>query len=612
MINITDKKECNGCCACVDVCPTKAISLVTDIEGFWYPEIDMELCIDCGLCEKVCPELHITELKKNEFEEPICYGAIHKDLEVRWDSTSGGLFSVFAEKMYEQNGYVSGAIFNDDFSVKNFISNNEEDLPQLRSSKYLQSKAEGLHSKIKKLLINNEKVLACGTPCQMAGLRRFLGKDYSNLIIIDFICRGVNSPKVFRKYLDSLEDEYGSKVVYIKEKNKELGWRSLSRKVVFENNKVYYGVGMEDSFRYGFHQTNVYCRPACYSCKYKGFPRIADITIADFWGIEKVNKNFDNNLGTSLIMVNNNKGAEYFNSIKSKIEWGKFSLNDALPHNQALVKPLTSPTIDREGFFKHLDKNTFDKTASLYFSNKKKLKIGVKQRLKALLRPWYNLVSTLGFNPITYYRFLWLNFFRKNTKSNWKLNHLIFPTSHTVFDIHPDAKIIINKAAKFGAKSVKGSKYESRLKMDKNISLVINDGPLTRYGTGPYLLRYGFDIQIVNEGKLIIGQGASNMNLNIMCAKEITIGNGVRIGRNVTIRDWNGPHVILSSSYRNHAPVIIGDNVWIASDVTIMPGVTIGDGAVIGGNSLVNKDVPKGAMVAGTPARIINENIEWY
>ena len=287
MIQIQNKQDCCGCNACGDICAHKAITFKTDIEGFWYPDVNKDLCTDCHLCEKVCPIINVKDLKKNDSETPLhTYAAIHKNLTVRWDSTSGGAFSALADAMYAQHGYVSGALYNEDFSVRNYISNNPEDLPRLRSSKYLQSKAEGLFKEILCLLRRGDRVLACGTPCQMAALRAFLRKDYENLVIVDFICRGVNSPKVYRAYLDSLEKKYGSKVVYVKAKNKELGWRNLTRKVTFANGQSYYGVYMDDDFRRGYH-TNVFCRPSCYDCKFKGFPRIADITIADYWGIEK-------------------------------------------------------------------------------------------------------------------------------------------------------------------------------------------------------------------------------------------------------------------------------------------------------------------------------------
>jgi acetyltransferase-like isoleucine patch superfamily enzyme/coenzyme F420-reducing hydrogenase beta subunit len=611
MININDKVNCNGCCACVDVCPTNAIALKTDIEGFWYPEVKHKNCTDCGLCEKVCPELHIAKLKKNDYETPICYAAINKNMKVRWDSTSGGLFSAMAEKMYEQGGYVSGAVYNEDFSVRNFISNNPDDLPRLRSSKYLQSKAEGLYKEIGKLIKSDKKVLACGTPCQMTALRSFLGKETENLIIVDFVCRGVNSPKVYRKYLNSLEEQHGGKVVYVKAKNKELGWRSLARKVVFDNGSVYYGAGMDDPFRRGYHVTNAYCRPSCYACNYKDFPRIADITIADFWGIEKVNKNLDNNIGTSLVMVNSKKGEYYFASIADKIEFERVSFESILPGNPALVKPLSPSKINREKFFNELDNYSFTEITETYFPNKKQRK-SKRQKIKAFLKFGLQMKRNLGFNPGNYMRFVWLNFVRKNSYTNLRKNQLIYPTSHTVFDIHPSAQITIQKDVIMGLKAVKGSKLESRLRMEAETQLTIDDGPATRYGDGSNIWRYGFDIQIVNGGKLIVGQGAFNMNIGIMCAHKITIGNGVRIGRDVTIRDWNGPHVVVSENYKNHAPVKIENHVWIASGATIMPGVTIGEGSVIASNAVVTKDVPARSMIAGVPAKVVKENIEWY
>jgi len=611
MIQIKDKSKCCGCCACVDVCAHHAITLKTDIEGFWYPEVDKEKCIECGLCEKVCPELHIEELKKNDFNKPAhTIAAINKNMSVRWDSTSGGAFSALADVMYAQGGYVSGAVYNEDFSVSNYISNNPEDLIRLRSSKYLQSKAEGLYKQIRDLLRNGEKVLACGTPCQMAALRSFLRKDYENLIIVDFICRGVNSPKVYRKYLDSLEKQYGGKVIYVKAKNKELGWRNLTRKVVFDNGKAYYGVHMDDDFRRGYH-TNVFCRPSCYHCQYKGFPRMADITIADYWGIERVDKNLDNNIGTSMILLNSKKGIEYFEKVKDKLEWEETNFDSILPGNIALRKSIEPAKIDRKTFFEDLDKGTFDDVVKKYFPKKDIKSLSLKQRIKNTIKPYYFIFKKFGFSFRAYTNFIKINY-RKNTSCNFKLGNVIYTMPSSVFDIHPSAKIDIKASMLYGNNPVKGMRIPTCLRMEANTTLEIHDGPLTRYGKGPYNLRYGAYIEIVNGGKLTIGQGAANVGLTIMCAKEVTIGNGVRIGRDVSIRDWNGPHVIINNHYRNHAPVHIGDSVWLCTGCSIMPGVTIGEGSVVAANATVTKDVPPHCLVGGSPAKIIKENIEWY
>lgn len=610
MIQIIDKSKCCGCNACGDICPKGAITFKTDIEGFWYPEVNMERCIDCGLCEIACPELHVDELKKNDYEKPVTIAAINKNMRVRWDSTSGGAFSALADVMYKQGGYVSGAVYNKDFSVRNLISNNPDDLVRLRSSKYLQSCAEGLYKETRDLLRKGEKVLACGTPCQMAALRSFLHKDYDNLIIIDFICRGVNSPKVYRKYLDSLERKYGGKVLYVKAKNKELGWRNLTRKVVFDNGNVYYGVRMDDDFRRGYH-TNVFCRPSCYVCQYKGFPRIADITIADYWGIEKVDKNLDNNIGTSMILLNSKKGEVYFELVKDKLEWEYTQFESILPGNSALEKPIEPAKINRAQFFEDLDKGTFDDVVQKYFPLQKGKGISLKGKIRQFIKPYYILHKKLGLSMKAYRNFILLHS-RKNTEFSWKAGNVIFTMPSAVFDIHPTAKIIINAPFLYGNNPVKGMRMPTCLRMEANTVLEIHNGPLTRYGNGAYNLRYGAYIEIVNGGKLTIGQGACNVGLTIMCAKEVTIGNGVRIGRNVSIRDWNGPHVIINDHYRNHAPVHIEDHVWLCSGCTIMPGVTVGNGSVVAANATVTKDVPPHSLVGGSPAKVLKENIEWY
>lgn len=610
MIQITDKSKCCGCNACGDICPKDAITFKTDIEGFWYPEVNMERCIDCGLCEKACPELHINELKKNDYERPVTIAAINKNMRVRWDSTSGGAFSALADVMYAQGGYVSGAVYNENFSVSNFISDNPEDLAKLRSSKYLQSYAEGLYKKVRDLLRKGEKVLACGTPCQMAALRSFLRKDYDNLIIVDFICRGVNSPKVYRKYLDSLERRYEGKVVYVKAKSKELGWRNLTRKVVFDNGKVYYGVRMDDDFRRGYH-TNVFCRPSCYVCQYKGFPRMADITIADYWGIEKVDKNLDNNIGTSMILLNSKKGEAYFDLVKDKLEWEYTKFESILQGNIALRKPIEPAKINREQFFEDLDKGTFDDVVQKYFPLKKEKDGSFKGKIKRIFKHYYFLYKKMGLSLKAYRNFIWLNG-RRNTECSWKSGNVIYTMSSAVFDIHPTAKISIDFPMIYGDNTVRKLRIPTCLRMEADTKLIVHGGPLTRYGNGPYIIRYGAYIEVVNGGKLTIGQGACNVGLTIMCAKEVTIGNGVRIGRNVSIRDWNGPHVIINDHYRNHAPVHIEDHVWLCSGCTIMPGVTVGEGSVVAANATVTKDVPPHSLVGGSPAKVLKENIEWY
>ena len=618
MINITNKVDCCGCNACGDICPKDSITFKTDIEGFWYPEVNLETCIDCHLCEKVCPIINIKDLKKNDYPKPAhTIAAVHKNMRVRWNSTSGGAYTALAETMLEKGGYISGAIYNEEFTgVHNYVTNNPKDLEQLRSSKYLQSYAEGIFKQIKQLLTSGENVLACGTPCQMAALRSFLRKDYDNLIIVDFICRGVNSPKVYRAYLDSLEKKYGSKVVYVKAKNKELGWRNLTRKVTFANGQSYYGVFMDDDFRRGYH-TNVFCRPSCYDCQFKGYPRIADITIADYWGIEKVDKNLDMNIGTSMILLNSDKGVAYFEQVKDKLEYRETAFESILGGNIALRKSIEPAKINRDAFFKDLDEHDFDYVTQKYYplsAKNQQTRQYPKNPVvlaKACLRKAFHMFRTVVNIIRNFSEYLQTYYINHRPNTNLQ-GGKVSVAANVVFDIHPSAIINVQHDIIIGRSEIKGFHYPSALKMEAGTELTIHGGPLTRYGNGPYLLRSGACIEIVNNGKLTLGQGACNVNLTIMCTKEITIGNGVRIGRNVSIRDYNGTHVIINDTYKNYAPVHIGDHCWLCTGCTIMPGVTVGEGSVVAANAVVTKDVPPHSLVAGSPAKVIKQNVEWY
>lgn len=217
MINISKKKDCCGCNACGDVCPKHSITFKIDKEGFWYPEVEMDTCIDCHLCEKVCPLLNKEEYKNIDgYVKPKTYALVHKNIEVRFDSTSGGAFTALAEEVYKQGGFVGGAIYNEDWSVSQFLSSSKNDLPKLRSSKYLQSHFDGFYKSVKEALKTEKPVLVCGSPCQMAAMFRYLKKPYENLIIVDYICRGIASPMYFRKWINYLENKHNSKVIFYK------------------------------------------------------------------------------------------------------------------------------------------------------------------------------------------------------------------------------------------------------------------------------------------------------------------------------------------------------------------------------------------------------------
>ena len=596
MIVIKDKEDCCGCNACGDICPKQAITFKTDLEGFWYPEVNMDRCIDCGLCDKICPIINITDLKKNDLPQAVCYAAEHKNLEVVFDSTSGGVFSALADSVYRSEGYVGGAIFNEDFSVRQYISNDKSDLVKLRSSKYLQSNAEGFYCKVRDLVKSGEKVLACGTPCQMAALRAFLKKDYENLLIADFICLGVNSPKVWRKYLDSFEERYGHKVVYCKAKSKEYGWRNLTQKVILDNGKEYFETKSQSKYTQGYLKTRAYCRPSCYTCKFKGYPRIADITLADFWGIEKIDKSMEKDLGTSLVMINSKKGETFFERIKSHINYIQLPFESSIKENPALITSLGPPLVDRHQFFEDLDHMSFTQLSEKYILPQQ---LSFKSRLTKRLRPLLRVYRSVGKNPISYIRLL-----RYNSIAEILRGDMLIVRSHCVLDIHRTARIEKHGISVLGHKvKFSRAKLETRLFVGKNAHLYL--GPNTSIG-------YGADIEVFDNATLKFeGEGASNIGLTIICGEHVKIGRGVMIGRNVTIRDNNGGHYLNRPGYRDTRPVIIGEKAWICELALIMPGVKVGFSGIVGACAFVCSNVAAHTVVSGNPAQVIDEEVLW-
>ena len=599
MINIKNKVDCCGCNACGDICGKNAITFKTDNEGFWYPEVDMEKCVDCGLCEKVCPIINVKELKKNDLPQSICYAAEHKNLEVVFDSTSGGLFSALADVMYKSGGYVGGAVFNEDFSVRQYISNDKKDLPRLRSSKYLQSHFDGFYKQVRDLLKAGEKVLVCGSPCQMAALRAFLRKDYENLLIVDYICRGINSPKVWRKYLDSFEERYGSPVVYAKAKSKEYGWRNLTQKVILENGKAYYETKDQSNFTKGYLSTGVYCRPSCYECKFKGYPRISDITLADFWGIENVDNTLEKNLGTSLVMINSKKGETYFEQVKKRINYVSVPFNTIEAGNRSLHLSVDPPKVNREEFFKDLDLMNFQQIAEKYIASAKPgLMSKIKSKIMGIMRNILYISNVTQLNPKALYQFL-----KYNTLSEIIHCNYLLPTPNCIIEIQKGAKIIKQGVLILGWKKFEKSKLETRLLVEKGATL--------RYD-GRTIIGYGSDIEVFSNATLSFGGGgATNIDATIICGERIEIGKDTMLGRHITIRDNNGSHYMNRQGYKNTRPVIIGDKVWLTEQCTVMPGVKIGDGAIIGALSLVIRNVPAHCLASGHPAEVVDEDILW-
>ena len=353
-IRIVEKKACCGCGACANRCPVDAIRMEWDEEGFYYPKVDEKACIYCGKCTKACPALN--ERSVND-KEPLTYAA-YADDEIRKVSSSGGIFTLVAEEILDQGGVVSGAAFDENFRVAHIIVDKKEDLGRLRSSKYVQSTTDLVYREVEKYLKEGRKVLFSGCGCQVGGLYGFLGKDYENLFTIDLMCHGGPSPKVFQKYLK--EVHRGKKVTYVSFRDKDyFGW-STEMTVKYADGGVYRKLRGEDPYYRAFLPC-LSVRPHCQICYYSRLPRQADMTLADFWGIQKYNPAFTDGKGTSILVTNNQKGRDMLEKIRPRLLLLEpVELKYILTHGQPFAKPFRS-NAKRSRFMKLIQKFPMEK-----------------------------------------------------------------------------------------------------------------------------------------------------------------------------------------------------------------------------------------------------------
>ena len=361
MIQIKDKTQCCGCEACVQRCPRQCISLVEDREGFLYPKVDKKSCIECNICEKVCPVI----TQSDEREPLSVYAAINRDEAIRHTSSSGGIFSVIAESVLREGGVVFGVCWDKDWRLVFDYTERVEGLSRFRGSKYLQAHVGDAYIKAEEFLKMGRRVLFSGTPCQIRGLKLFLRREYDNLFCVDIICHGVPSPRVFRRYLnEEIANVAKTKSIDIDSlhiddiqfRDKRLGWKRFSFTLSFaealadgEQKTISLSSPLDENIYMQGFLRDIYLRPSCYACSAKAGKSGADITLGDFWGIDQLRPDIDDDKGISAVLLNTASGEQQFEPLF--VEKYQMSYDDVKQYNTAVYRSVARPS-KRDKFFR--------------------------------------------------------------------------------------------------------------------------------------------------------------------------------------------------------------------------------------------------------------------
>lgn len=378
--------KCSGCTACFAICPKDAITMQADSEGFKYPVIDKNKCIDCGLCCKVCP---LENMYGNFGEDKTSFACRAKDKNFAKQSSSGGVFGILANMYIKEQAVIYGAAFDDNWNVCHIRADKKDELKRLYTSKYVQSDIGNTFRQVKSDLDNGKKVLFAGTPCQVAGLKSYLQKDYLNLLAVDFICHGVPSPLVWQRYIDKLEQDLKSKIKEVSFRDKKDGWKNYYFKLSIANGDVFYEKHGENIYMKGFLK-DLYLRPSCYDCKFKTLHRASDITLADFWGIEKIIPEINVEKGVSLCWASSEKGDTILDKALKQTIYEQVDLNEAIKHNPSAITSVKRHK-NRNKFFEDISKSDIDIISLIekYYDNRslrKRLSYKLRTKIKSLFK----------------------------------------------------------------------------------------------------------------------------------------------------------------------------------------------------------------------------------
>lgn len=320
-----DKSKCCACTACKNICPKQAIEMLPDEKGFLYPKIDENKCIKCGLCEKVCFYNTGYKVLDDHLNKIETYAIKHKDFNIRMNSRSGGIFTALSDYILDNKGVIYGVGYKENFVVCYKRAETKEERNKFRGSKYVQSELNDIFKQVKNDLEADKWVLFSGTPCHVAGLVKYLGKKkYEKLLLVDIVCHGVPSPKMFSDYINYIEKKYNDKVNNFDFRDKTFGWNQSIESFKINQNKY------SQTIYSRLFGSCLGFRESCYNCQFTNLNRPSDITIGDCWGIAKNRPDIDDNKGTSLVIVNTEKGKFIQKNILSNLEYYIIDINDYL------------------------------------------------------------------------------------------------------------------------------------------------------------------------------------------------------------------------------------------------------------------------------------------
>ncbi len=569
------KKLCTGCSACSNVCAHHAITMKEDEEGFLFPEIDPEKCVYCGVCDKTCPVSGNNQA--NHFTGQQSYLITTNEKFYFLESATIGLCTMLAYHVVEQGGYVFGVFLEEkEYKAKHIRVNTKEGIESIRNSKYVQSDTNNSFSEVKRLLQKDRNVLYIGTPCQIAGLKAFLRKDYDNLLTLDLICHGTYSYKLLQKEIEYWEKRLQGTISNFKFRSKKIYPWIKGGIVNFDlkkkNIKRHYEFLGKYSptyrcYAYSEDDKNYNLREVCYSCPFREKGRYGDLTVGDSWFIEQNKyypfKSEDYSKGISLVICNTKKGEAALNKISSLLDKVIEITNE-----EAFVQPALLPTnreipAIRYQLYENIDNEDYGKLVNRLLNvnlekiYKKEMTLSFRIRMKEFLKKvlLINKIHILKSEYKDGLEWWFINSFLYNFPSKRFRNYCLRKMG---MSIDKDVRIY----AGFHIRDPKG------IIIEKGVSI------------GPKVLLDGRRGLTIKESA-VIGYGAIIWTLN---------------------HDYNDIHFKVKG-----APITIGKFAWVCSNSIILPGVTIGEGAVVASGAIVTHDVPPYTIVGGIPAKVIGQ-----